>query len=73
MSLDSINPALKAGLDYIERRGTLTYITGFESRTMVGNFQLSLDRRTVEARKIRGRNRWQLCSTWNVVSFEVTR
>jgi hypothetical protein len=56
-------------LDYTERRGYLTYVIGGEMRALYGNFQLSLDRKTVEARKIRGRNRWQLCSSDNVLTF----
>jgi len=56
-------------LDYIERKGTLTYMIGLDVETMEGNFQLSLNGRTVEARKIRARNRYQLCGIENVISF----
>lgn len=49
-------------LDLIERRGKLTYKIGNEYRTMDGNFRLSMDGNVIEARQVRGRNRWQLCS-----------
>jgi hypothetical protein len=56
-------------LDYIERKGTLTYMIGLDVEMMEGNFQLSLNGRTVEARKNRARNRYQLCGIENVISF----
>jgi hypothetical protein len=59
-------------LDYIERKGTLTYMIGLDVEIMEGNFQLSLNGRTVEARKNRGRNRYQLCGIDNVISFKET-
>lgn len=56
-------------IDLIERRGRLTYMVGITTHTMEGNFRLSLDGRVIEARKVRGRNRWQLCSRDQAVSF----
>ena len=67
---DTPNITVGTGLDCIERRGTLTYRIGTECFIMEGNFQLSFDGKTVEARKTRGRNRYQLCSACNVISFE---
>lgn len=71
---------MTARLTYAEQRGTLSYWAGFsrtELRTMPGHFALALDGRTVVARKVRGRNRWQLCNLDDVESFqpanEVTR
>lgn len=49
-------------LDLIERRGRLIYSVGIQVRSMEGHFRLSLDGKVIEARKVRGRNRWQLCS-----------
>jgi hypothetical protein len=60
---------MKTQLDYIERKGTLTYMIGLDIETMEGNFQLALNGRTVEARKNRARNRYQLCGIENVISF----
>jgi hypothetical protein len=57
-------------LDLVERKGTLTYTIGFEMHQMHGHFRLSLDGRTVEARKVHGRNRWGICSVSNVHDFE---
>lgn len=56
-------------IDAVERRGTITYLVGDEVRTMRGHFVRSLNGRGVAARKIRGRNRWALCSLENVVGF----
>ena len=58
-----------ATLDQYERRGRLHYSIGDDVRTIEGNFRLSVDGRTVEARKVRGRNRWQLCAADSVVMF----
>ena len=57
-----------------ERRGTLHYeVTlwdgSIDYRSMDGWFMLSRDYLTVNARKVRGRNRWQLTRTANVVGF----
>jgi hypothetical protein len=60
-------------LDHIERRGTITYLApdGIEVWTLEGWFMLSLDGRTVVARKIRGRNRWQFCAASAVLDLAV--
>lgn len=60
-------------LDLIERRGKLSYMIGSEVRTVDGYFRLSPDHRIIEARKVRGRNRWQLCSRSAVVMFTEIR
>jgi hypothetical protein len=57
-----------------ERRGTLHYeVTmwdgSIDHRSMDGWFMLSRDHLTVNARKVRGRNRWQLTRTANVSGF----
>lgn len=56
-------------LDYTEQKGTLYYMVGDQRQQMTGHFQLSLDRKVIEARKIRGRNRWQLCAASDLVYF----
>jgi hypothetical protein len=56
-------------IDLIERQGRLTYKVGDTERVMEGNFRLSIDGRVIEGRKLRGRNRWQVCSTENAVAF----
>jgi hypothetical protein len=56
-------------LDLIERRGRLSYKVGWTIQTLEGNFRLSLDGNTIEARKPRGRNRWRLCKREDVVQF----
>jgi len=56
--------------NYGETRGTLHYMVGMEVRTMTGHFTLSHDRRSVIGRSVRGRNRWQVCTTDAVVSFD---
>jgi hypothetical protein len=60
-------------LDLIERRGRLSYIIGTDVHTVDGHFRLSLDHQTIEARKVRGRNRWRLCSRSAVVMFTEIR
>lgn len=57
-------------LDLIERRGRLTYmIDGITPLVMEGNFRLSVDLKYIEARKVRGRNRWLLCRRENAIQF----
>lgn len=56
-------------LELKEQRGTLTYLVGVTPHVIDGNFRLSVDRKTVEARKINGRNRWAICSTTQVLDF----
>ena len=58
-----------SSLDYIERRGTLTYFVGSEVRIEEGHYQLSLNGANVIRRKIRGRNRYNVCSIVNVIRF----
>jgi hypothetical protein len=64
-----MNVNVISSLDYIERKGMLAYKIGDDLRIMQGNFRLSLDGRNVEARRIRGRNRWSLCSIESVHIF----
>lgn len=62
-------------INYTEQHGILYWWTGFsrtELREMRGHFMLGLDGRTVIARKVRGRNRWQLCNIADVESFHPT-
>jgi hypothetical protein len=56
-------------LDLIERRGKLIYAIGIDVRSIEGHFRLSLDGKVIEARKLRGRNRWRLCSRENALQF----
>lgn len=57
-------------LDLIERRGRMTYTNdGITPVVMEGNFRLSVDGRYIEARNIRGRNRWLLCRRENAIQF----
>lgn len=56
-------------LDLIERRGRLTYQVGHGYVSVEGNFRLSIDRRYIEARSVRGRNRWKLCRLEQVEAF----
>lgn len=64
-------PTAPQPIDLTERRGTLTYLApdGIEVRTTRGWFMRSLDGRTVVARKIGGRNRWQFCGIESVIEF----
>lgn len=64
---------ISQSVDHTERRGTITYTTadGINITTFHAWFMLSLDGRTVVARKIGGRNRWQFCSADAVLDFKV--
>ena len=59
-----------AGLSsYREVRGTLWYLEGLNERVLEGWFRLSDDERDISARKVGGRNRWQLTSVHNALTF----
>lgn len=57
-------------LDYTERRGRLAYMVGIYAQQMDGWFRLSTNGKYIEARKLRGRNRWSLCSVEDFAYFE---
>lgn len=61
---------INQNLDYVERRGTLTYIqANGEPKQITGWFRLSNTGQYVEYRKIGGRNRASLVNATAVVSF----
>jgi hypothetical protein len=64
-----MNVNVISSLDYIERRGTLTYFVGSQVRIEEGHYQLSRNGANVIRRKIRGRNRYNVCSVVNVIRF----
>jgi hypothetical protein len=68
----SRNAGTPRTLDHVERRGWLTYTApdGIEVLRVEGWWSLSLDGRSVVARKLGGRNRWQFCSAADVLTFE---
>jgi hypothetical protein len=58
-------------LTHFEQRGTLVYMQpNYSYKTVTGSFYL--EGNTVVMRKVRGRNRFQLCNVQDVYEFENT-
>ncbi len=57
-------------IDHRERQGRLVYRCGYELREHYGWVRLSVRGAIVEGRRIRGSNRWGICSLDEVVLFE---
>ncbi len=56
----------------IERRGTLTYLVGTETKVVTGWFERSMDGVHIAYRPVHGRFREQLCRAADVLYFEAS-
>lgn len=69
-TLSTRRSIISAGLSpYRETRGTLHYLVGTDERQQEGWFMVGMDGRAISCRKVRGRNRWHIANTEQVLLF----